>query len=273
MYVRMAHERDRRFLWLKSDGSSPTLTETRAHNPTIHAFRDRVLPKLHENFLPVRTEPIKSLTRPRRGCTRTSNTKTSQTKTNGIKAEIQQTSNYTKHNRKRQGTESRLTTNNKNAARRIPKAKARAKREAIKHNSAVKSRGTRDERAGASPIGGPLTRLVTYTIYRLLYIKSLSRTSREARSPRRLRPKTLKKNPQNTPSPCDPIIYIERASPLPRERAPPNAHIIKIRITSPPNPPTKIIIFVNKKNGHPPNRSEAPPPRGPARRRHISRWV
>ncbi len=42
VYVRMAHERDRRFLWLKSDGSSPTLTEFRAHNPTIHAFRDRV---------------------------------------------------------------------------------------------------------------------------------------------------------------------------------------------------------------------------------------
>ena len=55
-YVRMAHERDRRFLWLKSDGSSPTLTETRAHKPTIHAFRDRVLPKLHENFLHVRPD-------------------------------------------------------------------------------------------------------------------------------------------------------------------------------------------------------------------------
>ena len=41
-YVRMAHERDRRFLWLKSDGNSPTLTKPRAHNPTIHAFRDRV---------------------------------------------------------------------------------------------------------------------------------------------------------------------------------------------------------------------------------------
>ena len=26
VYVRMAHERDRRFLWLKSDGSSPSLT-------------------------------------------------------------------------------------------------------------------------------------------------------------------------------------------------------------------------------------------------------
>ena len=81
-YVRMAHARDRRFLWLKSDGSSPSLTEPRAHKPTIHAFRDRVLPKLHENFLPVRPEPIKSLTRPRRGCTRTSNTRTSPTKTN-----------------------------------------------------------------------------------------------------------------------------------------------------------------------------------------------
>ena len=41
-YVRMAHERDRRFLWLKSDGSSPALTNTRAHKPTIHAFRGRV---------------------------------------------------------------------------------------------------------------------------------------------------------------------------------------------------------------------------------------
>ncbi len=56
MYVRMAHERDRRFLWLKSDGSSPALTNPRAHKPTIHAFRDRVLPKLHENFLPVHTD-------------------------------------------------------------------------------------------------------------------------------------------------------------------------------------------------------------------------
>ncbi len=87
VYVRMAHERDRRFLWLKSDGNSPTATDTRAHNPTIHAFRDRVLPKLHENFLPVRPEPIKSLTRPRRGCTRTINTKTSTTKINKTKAE------------------------------------------------------------------------------------------------------------------------------------------------------------------------------------------
>ena len=86
VYVRMAHERDRRFLWLKSDGSSPTLTDTLAHKPTIHAFRNRVLPKLHENFLPVRHEPIKSLTRPRRGCTRTSNTKMHPTKTNETKA-------------------------------------------------------------------------------------------------------------------------------------------------------------------------------------------
>ena len=40
--LNMAHERDRRFLWLKSDGSSPTVTDTRAHKPTIHAFRYRV---------------------------------------------------------------------------------------------------------------------------------------------------------------------------------------------------------------------------------------
>ncbi len=151
MYVRMAHERDRRFLWLKSDGSSPTLTEPRAHNPTIHAFRDRVLPKLHENFLPVRPEPIKSLTRPRRGCTRTSNTKMHPTKTNETKAGIQQTSNYTKHNYKRQGTERRLTTTNKERRKASCPSGARG----IKHNSAVKSRGTRDERAGASPNGGP----------------------------------------------------------------------------------------------------------------------
>ena len=103
-YVRMAHERDRRFLWLKSDGSSPTATNIRAHKPTIHAFRARVLPKLHENFLPVRHEPIKSLTRPRRGCTHDRNTKTSSTKINETKAEIQQTSNYTKHDCKRQST-------------------------------------------------------------------------------------------------------------------------------------------------------------------------
>ena len=40
MYVGMAHERDRRFLWLKSDGSSPTLTETRA--PTAQRERSEV---------------------------------------------------------------------------------------------------------------------------------------------------------------------------------------------------------------------------------------
>ena len=54
VYVRMAHERDRRFLWLKSDGSSPTLTEPRAHKPTIHAFRDRVHNRISRK-LPPRT--------------------------------------------------------------------------------------------------------------------------------------------------------------------------------------------------------------------------
>ena len=53
-YVRMAHERDRRFLWLKSDGSSPSLTNTRAHKPTIHAFRDRVHNRISRK-LPPRT--------------------------------------------------------------------------------------------------------------------------------------------------------------------------------------------------------------------------
>ncbi len=44
------------------------------------------------------------------------------------------------------------TATNKERRKAYPhKQKARAKREAIKHNSAVKSRGTRDERAGASP--------------------------------------------------------------------------------------------------------------------------
>ena len=85
VYVRMAHERDRRFLWLKSDGSSPTLTKPRARKPTIHAFRDRAFPKLHENFLHVFPEPIKSLTRPRKGCIRTSNTKTYPTKQTRLK--------------------------------------------------------------------------------------------------------------------------------------------------------------------------------------------
>ena len=37
--------------------------------------------------------------------------------------------------------------------------------------SAVSSRGTRDERAEASPNGGPLTRLVIYSIYRFPHIK------------------------------------------------------------------------------------------------------
>ncbi len=82
VYVRMAHERDRRFLWLKSDGSSPTLTESRAHKPTIHAFRDRVHNRISRKLRSRTHGPIKSLTRPRRGCTRTSNTKTSSTKTN-----------------------------------------------------------------------------------------------------------------------------------------------------------------------------------------------
>ncbi len=61
MYVRMAHERDRRFLWLKSDGSSPTLTEPRAHNQTIHAFRDRVLPQTPRK-LPPRTSRTYKIT-------------------------------------------------------------------------------------------------------------------------------------------------------------------------------------------------------------------
>ncbi len=53
-YVRMAHERDRRFLWLKSDGNSPTLTDTLAHKPTIHAFRDRIHNQISRK-LPTRT--------------------------------------------------------------------------------------------------------------------------------------------------------------------------------------------------------------------------
>ena len=63
------------------------------------------------------------------------------------------------------------------------KQKARAKRGQSNTNSAVKSRGTRDERAGASPNGGPLTRLVIYNIYRLPYIKLLSRASRSSGPP------------------------------------------------------------------------------------------
>ena len=59
MYVRMAHERDRRFLWLKSDGSSPTLTEPRAHNPTIHAFRDRVHNRISRKLPPRTTRTYK----------------------------------------------------------------------------------------------------------------------------------------------------------------------------------------------------------------------
>ncbi len=62
-------------------------------------------------------------------------------------------------------------------------AKARAKRGQSNTNSAVPFRGTRNERAGASPNGGPLTRLVIYSISRLHYIKSLYQTPRPARSP------------------------------------------------------------------------------------------
>ena len=54
-----AHDRDRRFLWLKSDGSSPTLTETRAHNPTIHAFRDRVHNRISRKLPPRTTRTYK----------------------------------------------------------------------------------------------------------------------------------------------------------------------------------------------------------------------
>ncbi len=73
---------------------------------------------------------------------------------------------------------------NPNAVRRNhAQAKARAKRGQSNTTSAVKSRGTRDERAGASPIGGPLIRLVIYSIYRLFYIKSLSRMSHSSGPP------------------------------------------------------------------------------------------
>ncbi len=133
VYVRMAHERDRRFLWLKSDGSSPTLTESRAHKPTIHAFRDRVHNRISRKLRSRTHGPIKSLTRPRRGCTRMSNTKTYPTKTNEMKAETILTSNYTKHNRKRQGTERRPITTDQNAARRITIERATSEARGIKH--------------------------------------------------------------------------------------------------------------------------------------------
>ena len=58
-YVRMAHERDRRFLWLKSDGNSPTLTKPSAHNPTIHAFRDRVHNRISRKLPPRTTRTCK----------------------------------------------------------------------------------------------------------------------------------------------------------------------------------------------------------------------
>ncbi len=91
-------------LWLKSDGSSPTLTELAHTNPTIHAFRDRVHNRISRK-LPTRTPlTYKIPNASPKGMHRTSNTKTSPTKTDETKAEIQQTSNYTKHNCKRQGT-------------------------------------------------------------------------------------------------------------------------------------------------------------------------
>ncbi len=49
--------------------------------------------------------------------------------------------------------------------------------------SAVKSRGTRDERAGASPNGGPLYDWVVIGCFRLTQVQLFSRNSREARSP------------------------------------------------------------------------------------------
>ena len=137
--------------------------------------------KYHENFLPVRPEPIKSLTRPRRGCTRTSNTKTSPTKTNELKRKhykLPTTLNTTAKDKAQNAAQQRP---NKNAARRIPTANSRRKRKrkyrtsrlkhavrriphrqkapsearAIKHNSAVKSRGTRDGAGRSLPNGGP----------------------------------------------------------------------------------------------------------------------
>ncbi len=57
-YVRMAHERDRRFLWLKSDGSSPTLTEL-AHTTRQFMRSEIAYFQLHENFLPVRPRTYK----------------------------------------------------------------------------------------------------------------------------------------------------------------------------------------------------------------------
>ena len=123
VYVRMAHERDRRFLWLKSDGSSPTLTESRAHNPTIHAFRDRVHNRISRK-LPTRTPlTYKIPNASPKGMHPHEQYKNVPNKTDETKAEIQQTSNYTKHNCKRQGTESNLTTTNQNAVRRIPNSK------------------------------------------------------------------------------------------------------------------------------------------------------
>ncbi len=64
----------------------------------------------------------------------------------------------------------------KNAVRRILHTKAPSEARAIRHNSAVKSRGTRDERAGASPIGGPLTRLVVTAFIALNTLRTFPET-------------------------------------------------------------------------------------------------
>ena len=66
----------------------------------------------------------------------------------------------------------------KNAARHTCPSEVRA----IKYNSAVESRGTRDERAGASPHGGPLTRLVVIvftplTLYKITFLNVTLRRS------------------------------------------------------------------------------------------------
>ena len=61
-------------------------------------------------------------------------------KTDETKAEIQQTSNYTKHNCKRQGTESNLTTTNQNAVRRIPNSKIPSEASSVNMNERTQTR-------------------------------------------------------------------------------------------------------------------------------------
>ncbi len=89
-YVRMANERDRRFFVAKKRRKQPHVNRTSRANCTTRAFRDRVHNQTSRKLPPRTTRTYKSLTRPRRGCTRTSKYK-------NVPQQKQATSNTEKH--------------------------------------------------------------------------------------------------------------------------------------------------------------------------------